>query len=104
VKYDNNYIGRVLRVLRINNDYSQKEIAEHLLVDRSTYAYYESGRVSPSVHIIKKLSLFYNISTDALLIENNNLPKSVENEFFAYYEKLSKHDKICLMNRLAAIS
>ena len=39
-----------LKILRENNGYSQREVAEYLGKERSTYAYYELGKLS-LIHI-----------------------------------------------------
>ncbi|MFR4931576.1 MAG: helix-turn-helix domain-containing protein [[Clostridium] leptum] len=36
-------------------------------IDRSTYAYYETGRAEPSLGVLKILSAIYHVSTDFLL-------------------------------------
>ena len=48
-----------IRILRENNNYSQREIAEYLGIDRSTYACYELGKTSPSVEVLVALSELY---------------------------------------------
>ena len=40
-------LSRTLKKLRKNCGYTQKEVAKELGVDRSTYAYYETGKTTP---------------------------------------------------------
>ena len=56
-----------LRSLRGYNVVRQKEVAEALHIDRSTYAYYETGATQPSLSILVKLALLYDVTTDFLL-------------------------------------
>lgn len=46
---------------------TQKEIAEILGIDKSTYSGYESGKRSPDVPRIKELAKILNVSADKLL-------------------------------------
>ena len=50
-----------IRKLRREKGLTQQQVAEHLGVDRSTYAYYESGRSKLSIDVIVKLAHFYQI-------------------------------------------
>ena len=50
-----------LKKLRENCGYTQQQIAEALNIDRSTYAYYESGKTTPDINTIIKLSKIFNV-------------------------------------------
>ena len=50
-----------LRQVRQNAGLSQKQVAETLGVERSTYAYYETGGTHPSCEMVIKLSRIFNI-------------------------------------------
>ena len=68
-----------IRILRENNNYSQREIAEYLGIDRSTYACYELGKTSPSVEVLVALSELYLVSCEFLLgIKPNEKCNSIE--------------------------
>ena len=56
-----------LQQIRKASGYTQKDIAEILGVDRSTYAYYECGKTEPCIRSLKKLSALYGISVDNLV-------------------------------------
>ncbi len=60
-----------LRLLREKNGLTQKQVAEILNIDRSTYAYYECGKTRPDILTIAKLARLYRISTDFLLDVKN---------------------------------
>lgn len=56
-----------IRRLRENSGFTQQQVAEVLNIDRSTYAYYETGRTSPSINTIRKLVKLFNVSYEMLL-------------------------------------
>lgn len=56
-----------LRELRERRNLLQKQVADEIGVDRTTYAKYESGASEPSFEILKKLARFYEVTTDYLL-------------------------------------
>jgi transcriptional regulator with XRE-family HTH domain len=60
-------IAKVLKELRIMNNYTQKQVAEVLNIDRSTYAYYESGKTKPDLTQLAKLARLYSVSIDHIL-------------------------------------
>jgi len=60
-------VSKNLRALRIKNKFRQRHIAEILKIDRSTYAYYETGRTVPNILTLKILADFYEVSLDGLL-------------------------------------
>lgn len=57
----------VLRKLRLHYRYSQRELAGYLGIDRSTYAYYESGKTKPPLNTLLVLSDLYKVSLDFLV-------------------------------------
>ena len=56
-----------LRYLREYNAVTQREIADALCIDRSTYAYYELGETQPSLLMLVRLAKLYDVTTDYLL-------------------------------------
>ena len=56
-----------LRYLREYNAVTQREIADALCIERSTYAYYELGETQPSLLTLVKLARLYDVTTDYLL-------------------------------------
>lgn len=62
-----NTFSNNLKSLRVDNDYTQQEIAEALGINRSRYANYENGQSEPNIDILIKISNFYNCSIDDLL-------------------------------------
>lgn len=67
--------GRRLRILRKSSDMTQGELAEKMCVTASAINKYESAsNVFPSVEILLKLSVFFNVSADYLLLGTKNPP------------------------------
>jgi len=56
-----------IKILRLENDFTQKYIAEVLDITDRYYQKYEYGKVKPSQANLIKLADFYNVSTDYLL-------------------------------------
>lgn len=46
---------------------SQRQIADVLDVDRSTYTYYETNKTNPSISLLLKLAKLYGVTVDELL-------------------------------------
>jgi len=57
----------LLWALRRKNGLTQQQVAEHLHMDRSTYAYYELGQTKPTIEFLIGLAHLYNLSLNSLL-------------------------------------
>lgn len=55
-----------LKLLREQHRLTQKQVADALNIERSTYTYYERGRTLPTFSTICKLSRIFNVSIDSL--------------------------------------
>jgi len=56
-----------IRSLRVDNGYTQQQIAEYLNIKQNTYSQYEVGTLNYPVDTLMKLADFYNVSVDYLL-------------------------------------
>jgi len=56
-----------IRNLRIDNNFTQKDIAKILNIKQNTYSQYEIGTLRYPVDVLIKLSLHYNVSIDYLV-------------------------------------
>lgn len=56
-----------IRDLRIDNNYTQTQIAEYLNVKQNTYSQYEVGVLNYPVDVLMKLADLYGVSVDYLL-------------------------------------
>ena len=61
-----------IRDLREDNDLTQKQLAKELNCSQQVYSNYELGQRDIPPDILKKLSGFYNVSTDYILEITNN--------------------------------
>ena len=56
-----------LKELRTEHNRTQKEMAEMLGIDRTTYSKYESGASEPNIEMLSKLADFFSVSLDYLV-------------------------------------
>ncbi|MDQ5983478.1 MAG: hypothetical protein RUMPE_00502 [Eubacteriales bacterium SKADARSKE-1] len=96
-------LSKTLKKLRENIGYTQQQVADALSIDRSTYAYYETGKTNPDINTIIKLSKIFNVSyTDIFEQEeqcqNQKFSDVEDNRYFLTKEsnhiyELSKREK-----------
>lgn len=60
-------LSEMIRKLRENSGLTQQQVADVLNIDRSTYAYYEIGKTSPSINTMRKLTKMFNVSYETLI-------------------------------------
>jgi len=51
----------IIRTLRKERGLTQQQLADHLGIDRSTYAYYEGGRTRLNIDVVVELAQFYQV-------------------------------------------
>ncbi len=94
-------LSQTLKRLRENSGYTQQQVADALNLERSTYTYYETGKTTPDINTIIKLSKIFNVPyTEIFEDEERNL-NSKFNDSYDFYEKqdflhiyqLSKNEK-----------
>ena len=56
-----------LKLIRIEQGYTQKNVYTYLQVSPNCYASWEQGRTQPSIEMIIKLCNFFNITSDYLI-------------------------------------
>lgn len=69
-----------LKELRREGGYSQRELAQVLRLDRSSYAYYELGRVQMNIEVLYILSDLYGVSADYILGLSDDREKRLPKE------------------------
>lgn len=77
-------LGCRIKQLRLEKNISQKDLAEHFNIARSTLSQYESNQRTPSDEMKLKISEYFNVSIDFLLGKTNT----------KNYEKNNPIDKI----------
>lgn len=75
--YDIRQGGERIRHLRIENGFTQEQIADVLNIDQSYYGRIETGKRGCSVDLLIQLSDLFNVSLDYLILGKfgDNLPK-----------------------------
>lgn len=68
-------IGASLRRVRLEHNFKQKEIAEAIGIDRSTYSFYETGRTKPTLENLCTLAKIYNVTIGYLIGKEANNPE-----------------------------
>lgn len=71
-------IGDRIKQLRLDAKMTQPELAQKLDVTRSAVATYENNSRQPSFQILIRLAHIFNVSTDYLLLGNDNNLLNVE--------------------------
>lgn len=56
-----------IRDLREDCDKKQKDLAQYLSVDQSTYSDYENGRINVPIEQLIKIADYYNVSIDYIV-------------------------------------
>ena len=60
-------IGSRLKMLRLRNGFTQKTLAEAILVSRETIRNWENDLREPPCSILKNLSVLFHVTTDYIL-------------------------------------
>ncbi|HOJ78591.1 MAG TPA: helix-turn-helix transcriptional regulator [Bacillota bacterium] len=89
-----------LKLLREEKELKQEHVAEYLGVTQQTYSRYENGINEPDIESIKKLAIFFEVSTDYLLgltdkryYALEKLPKDIQAEAHNFIEFLLEKKK-----------
>ena len=97
-----------LKTLRKAHGFTQKQIADKLNIDRSTYSYYEIGKINPGINSMMILSELYGMSIDEIVHFDSRSAKAAspasdydvttilsedEKKLIASYRKLSTEAK-----------
>ena len=87
-------IGNKLRKLRESSGYTQQQVADSLNIDRSTYAYYESGKTKPDIDTIMKLSKIFNVHYTQLLGNETNTSYSDSGSNINFKKKTFSNSRV----------
>jgi transcriptional regulator with XRE-family HTH domain len=61
-----------ITLIRTQNKFTQKQVADALGVSRSAYCGYETGRRKVDIATLRKLASFYNLKTSAFFEEEDS--------------------------------
>lgn len=79
-------IGENIRRLRIENNYSQEELASKLYVSRQAISSWEIAKTIPTIDNVVMLKDIFNINIDDLLLISNDISENVDN-YFKYHSR-----------------
>lgn len=81
MNYDTKRSGAYIQNLRIQNGYTQSQLAKTLNMDRSHLSRIESGTKGCSVDLFIQLSEFFHVTIDSLVLgmERNYIPEPERN-------------------------
>ena len=83
-----------LRALIEERNITQKRAAQELNIAPSTMGGYVQGTSEPDFETLKRIALYFNVSTDYLLdIPNKHTKDSRENELLRIFRSLSEEQK-----------
>jgi transcriptional regulator with XRE-family HTH domain len=66
-KYKMSILADNLKVLRARKSFSQKQVADALIISRERLAKYEDGRSEPPIEILKRMAAYFHVSIDILV-------------------------------------
>lgn len=89
-KNEKGSIATRLRSLRVNAGYTQQNMADALNINRSTYTYYETGKTTPDIGTIQRLSRILNVEIEDFL--NEELTNKLESPDGRRPTKIPKKD------------
>ena len=61
------FLGKRLKELRIENNLTQKQVAEKLGINSVTYLHYEKSQREPPLSLLADFAGFYGVTVDYLL-------------------------------------
>lgn len=83
-------LGDRIKRLRKRNQRTQKEAAESIGVSRSSYSHIENNRNEPDCETLKRIAVYYGVTTDYLL--GHNILKWETNKDLMDLEELLSSD------------
>lgn len=87
-----NSLGRKIKLLRIQNDMSQKELGDLLGVQRTSISSYEADRIKPDIDKLKIMAKRFGVTTDYLLGLDRTERDKIVAAHFKDDAKLSEDD------------
>lgn len=103
-----NTLSYKLETLRKNKGLTQKDVADILKVNRTTYTKYETGVTEPNVSSLRKLSEIFGVDMNCLLsddmeivyVHDSSMDDEKTREFIKLFNLLSEKDKANLLNQM----
>lgn len=87
-------LSNKLKFYRKSMNLTQQQVADALGIQRCAYAYYESGKSSPKLPVLKMIAKLFNVSIDILLDNDVTAPDVMRlNSDNDYLQKWIPDDK-----------
>ncbi|MBO5797324.1 MAG: helix-turn-helix transcriptional regulator [Clostridia bacterium] len=89
-------LAQRLRALRAASGMTQQELADHLGLTRSAYAYYETGATRPPLKTLQRIAAEYLVTVEYLLGEESSIAGSLplrQDSAFEGAERMRECDK-----------
>lgn len=97
-------IGEKIKNLRISSNISQEELAFNIGVARQTVTNYENQNSQPDLETLKKIAIFFSVTTDFLLdIDNENIPQEYMKKLLYYGRKLNTRNRDIIIGTMASM-
>ena len=64
---NDNYIGKTIKELRLEEGISQRELGKRLNVCNQTVSFWEGGQREPDLDTLLKIARYFQVTTDFLL-------------------------------------
>lgn len=73
-------LAKRLKTLRNNNNLSQQELGNKINISGTMIGYIETAKKPPSIYTLKRISYYFNVTTDYLLgLSDENKYKKEKN-------------------------
>jgi transcriptional regulator with XRE-family HTH domain len=73
-------LNKALKLMRIFNDLSQKDLAGKLGISKSLISEIESGRKNPTIELLGKYSTFFDIPVSSIMFFSESLNQDIKTE------------------------
>ncbi len=107
---DRSSLSAKLEALRKKKGLTQKDVADILKVNRTTYTKYETGVTEPNISALRKLAEIFEVDLNSLLADDDifavvsdsyvNFEDNKTHEFIKLFNKLSEKDKEKLISQM----
>ena len=92
-----------LKEIRISRELKLQEVADYLNCLPSVYSRYESGKRSPSLDVLLKLSKLYSVSVDYLIGNDEAADTSITKNEAKMIQAIRRADKRACEDALALL-
>lgn len=73
-------LSKALRLMRVFNDLSQKDLAENLGVSKSLISEIESGKKNSTIELLNRYSEFFDIPVSSIIFFSETLNQNTKTE------------------------